>query len=88
MSKHLSDILKGVKSSTVEPGSTGKDAAVDYKPKSKAEQDFVAKHKTEKHANRVGNGPDVFNGAKIKTAPFKKQSKDVYEHISKSKKKL
>ena len=55
MAKPLSDILKGVKASKTEPGSTGTDPGVDYAPKAKAEQDFVAKHKTEKHADRVGN---------------------------------
>jgi hypothetical protein len=55
MAKSLSDILKGVKASKTEPGSTGSDPGVDYAPKAKAEQDFVAKHKTEKHSDRVGN---------------------------------
>lgn len=55
MAKPLSDILKGVKASKTEPGSTGTDPGVDYAPKAKAERDWVAKHKTEKHEDRVGN---------------------------------
>lgn len=62
MAKPLNDILKGVRASKVVPGSTGKDPGVDYAPKAKGEQDFVAKHKTEKHADRVGNGDDVYQG--------------------------
>lgn len=62
MAKPLSDILKGVKTSKIEPGSTGKRPGVDYAPKSKGDQDFVAKHKTEKHADRVGNEDDVYKG--------------------------
>ena len=62
MAKTLNDILKGVKASRIVPGSTGKDPGVDYAPKAKAEQDFVAKHKTEKHADRVGNNDDVYQG--------------------------
>lgn len=62
MAKPLNDILKGVKASKVVPGSTGKDPGVDYAPKAKAEQDFVAKHKTEKHQDRVGNKDDVYTG--------------------------
>lgn len=54
---------KGVKKSSVEAGSTGKDPGVDYEPKPKSEQDFVAAHKTEKHDDRVGNGDDVYKGS-------------------------
>lgn len=62
MAKSLNDILRGVKASKVVPGSTGTDPGVDYAPKSKVEQDFVAKHKTEKHEDRVGNKDDVYKG--------------------------
>lgn len=62
MAKPLKDILAGVKKSKVVPGSTGKDPGVDYAPKAKAEQDFVAQHSTEKHEDRVGNGDDVYKG--------------------------
>lgn len=57
---------KGVKKSSVEAGSTGKTPGVDYDPKAKSEQDFIAAHKTEKHDNRAGNGDDVYNASKIK----------------------
>jgi hypothetical protein len=70
MAKGLNDILKGVNKSKVVPGSTGDDPGVDYAEKSKDGRDFVAKHKVEKHEDRVGNGDDVYNASKIK------QSKD------------
>lgn len=41
--------------------------------------DFAKKHKIEKHADRVGNGEDVYAASKIKTAPYKKQDQKVYE---------
>jgi hypothetical protein len=71
MAKTLKEILKdkkleGVKSSTITPGSLGKDPGVDYDPKSEGDRKFVAKHSIEKHEDRVGNGPDVYNGAKTK----------------------
>lgn len=81
MPKLLSDILKGKKSSKVEDGSTGENPGVDYKPKAGDEQKFVAKHKTEKHDDRVGNGPDVYAGGKTKEADFPKQSQDAYEEV-------
>jgi hypothetical protein len=62
MAKSLNDILRGVKASKIVPGSTGTDPGVDYAPKAKVEQDFVAKHKTEKHEDRVGNKDDVYKG--------------------------
>ena len=59
--------LEGVKSSTVVDGSTGTEGPmVDYKPKDKTSQKFVSLHKTEKHADRVGNGSEVYSGSKIK----------------------
>jgi len=71
MAKTLKEILKdkkleGVKSSTITPGSLGIDPGVDYAPKSGGGRKFVAKHSIEKHEDRVGNGPDVYNGAKTK----------------------
>ena len=70
MARPLKDIiersLKGDKSSTVVDGSTGHDPGVDYDPKAKGGQDFVKLHKTEKHADRVGNGDGVYTANKIK----------------------
>ena len=70
MAKYLKDILKqahdtikGVRSSTTDPLSIGKDPGVDYKPKAGDEADFVAKHSVQKwdephgnpnYANKVG----------------------------------
>lgn len=83
MAKSLKDILAGVKSSKVRAGSTGTEPGVDYDPKAPAEQDFVAKHKTEVHADRVGNGDDVYKG-KTKEAKYKKQDAKVYEETEAS----
>jgi len=66
MAKSLKDILAGVKSSKIVPGSTGSDPGVDYAPKAPNEQEFVKKHSTEKHADRVGNGDDVYRATNVK----------------------
>lgn len=76
MVKPLKDILNGVKKSKVVPGSTGKDPGVDYAPKSKAEQDFVAQHEVEKHEDRVGNGDDVYKG----TTKYSLDDEDKHGH--------
>jgi hypothetical protein len=54
--------LKGVKKSSIEAGSTGEDPGVDYMPKDEMGQKFVAAHKTEKHADRVGNTDEPYTG--------------------------
>ena len=41
-------------------------------------RDFAAKHKTQKWADRNGNGDEVFKG-KTKEAKYQKQSDSVYE---------
>ena len=87
MAKSLKDILSGVKSSKVVPTSTGTDAGVDYKPKAPAEQDFVAKHKTEVHADRVGNGEEDYKGntkqkQEKKHGYLGKKSKEVYKQYN------
>lgn len=71
MPKSLKDILAGVKSSKVVPGSTGSDPGVDYAPKAPNEQEFVKKHKVEKHADRVGNGDDVYQATNVKHSQIK-----------------
>lgn len=89
MAKSLKDILDGVKKSKVVPGSTGTDPGVDYAPKSKSEQDFVAQHSTEKHEDRVGNGDDVYKGTtkysmdkEEKHGHKKVKDKKVYDKVS------
>jgi hypothetical protein len=67
---------KGIKKSSVEAGSTGKDPGVDYDPKAKSEQDFVAAHKTEKHENRVGNDDKLYNASNIKYSMSDKRMKN------------
>jgi hypothetical protein len=54
--------LDGVKSSTTSDLTLGKNPGVDYDPKAKSERDFVAKHKVEKHADRVGNKEAPYEG--------------------------
>lgn len=65
MAKALRDIttgkLSGVKSSKVEP------MDVSDLADSKGTKDFAKKHKIEKHADRVGNGDDVYK-SKLKPA--------------------
>lgn len=85
MAKQLKDILKqahdtikGVRPSTTTDGSTGTDPGVDYKPKAGDEADFVAKHSVNKVDDVNGNGAGVFTSSKGE-APYKKQSKGVYE---------
>lgn len=81
--------LEGVKSSKTVDGSTGVDPGVDYAPKAPAEQEFVALHKTEKHADRAGNDEKLYNASNIKYSlktpqnskmgRDKDESKKVYE---------
>lgn len=78
MTKPLNDILKGVKKSTVSKLTTGKDPGVDYADKMPDTRDFVAKHSIEKHEDRVGNGPDVYNGAR-QTLSTKKEKNHGYD---------
>lgn len=53
---------------------TLKDFLEIYKPKAADEQKFVDKHVVSKHADRNGNGDDVFAGAKIKKVDRKKEA--------------
>lgn len=76
MAKSLKDILAGVKSSKTEPMDL-KDLAMSPEG-NKAELDFAAKHKIEKHADRAGNGDEIYKG-KTKKTDFKRQSDSVYE---------
>jgi hypothetical protein len=66
MAKSLKDIVKGVKASKTDAGKLGKDPGVDYEPKAGDEQKFVGKHSVEKHADRVGNGDDIYNATNVK----------------------
>jgi Cu/Ag efflux protein CusF len=73
MAKLLKDVLKGVKSSTKKVNDLG-----GYAPKPGDEQKFAKKHDIEVHADRAGNGDDVYKG-KTKETPYNKQSDGVYE---------
>lgn len=72
MPKNLSDILKGVNKSQNKPLTTGDNPGVDYADKMKDTRDFVAQHSVEKHEDRVGNGDDVYAGAKVKKAKMER----------------
>jgi hypothetical protein len=67
--KKYSDVIAGkLPASEVSDLTLGKEPGVDYAPKMADEREFVASHSVEKHPDRVGNGPDVYNGAKVKQA--------------------
>lgn len=79
MAKTLKDILTGVKSS--------KEVTPDLKnlamsPEgNKGELEFAAKHKIEKHADRVGNDDKIYNGSTKQTTKYKVQKDGVYEEV-------
>ena len=83
MSKPLRLILQnakldGVKSSKTTPLTTGEDPDITYAQRSKAGRDFVKKNgPVEKHADRVGNGDEVYKGT-TKPAKFMKQDPNTY----------
>jgi hypothetical protein len=85
MPKSLKDILNGVKTSVVVPGSTGDDPGVDYAPKAPNEQEFVKLHKSEKHADRVGNEADIYQATNIKSS-ISKETRHGRRNIEDSKK--
>lgn len=70
MPKHLTEILQGVKKSSIEDLSYPDD----FKPNGgdTESQKFLAIHKVEKHQDRVGNGDDIYNASKIKQAKMKR----------------
>lgn len=73
MPKSLKDILSGVRSSKEEP------LDISDREKSSDIKKVVSKLKVQKHADRVGNGDDVYNASKIKQDKHPRQSPDVYE---------
>lgn len=67
--KKYSDVIAGkLPASEVNKLTLGKEPGVDYDPKMPDEREFVASHSVEKHPDRVGNGPEVYNGANVKQA--------------------
>lgn len=67
--KSYSDVIAGkLPASEVNKLTLGKEPGVDYDPKMPDEREFVASHSVEKHPDRVGNGPEVYNGANVKQA--------------------
>lgn len=88
MAKTLKQILDGVKSSkTKTKDILGNQPGVDYSPKAGDERKFADKHKIEVHADRVGNGDDVYNATNVKqdtTARHGHKSREdekVYEEL-------
>lgn len=77
MAKDLKSILAGVKSSKIAPPEI--DDKNMYQWNAKDGVDFIKKHKIETHADRVGNGDDVYKGKTKKTDKYKFQSDGVYE---------
>jgi len=77
MAKNLKDILAGVKSSKIVTPDL-KDLAMSPEG-NKGELDFAAKHKIDKHADRVGNDDKVYTGGTSKTTKYKFQKDGVYE---------
>ena len=77
MAKTLKQILDGVKSSTKKNKDIlGTKPGVDYSPKAGDERKFADKHEIEKHADRVGNGDDVYNATNVKYSMDSSQMKD------------
>lgn len=67
MAKTLKQILDGIKSSKLKTKDIlGNQPGVDYSPKAKDERDFADKHHIQKHADRVGNGDDIYQATNIK----------------------
>ena len=67
MTKTLKQILDGVKSSKTKTSNIlGNQPGVDYSPKAGDERKFADKHHIDQHADRVGNGDDVYNASNIK----------------------
>jgi len=68
MAKTLKEILAGSKASKKEKLKLGEKPGVDYAPKAKEEQEFVAKHEIEKFSDRVGNGDEAYKATTVKHA--------------------
>lgn len=67
--KKYSDVISGkLPASEVSSLKTGDNPGVDYASKMPDEREFVASHSVEKHPDRNGNGPEVFQASKVKRA--------------------
>lgn len=68
MAKTLKQILDGVKSSRLKTKDIlGTKPGVDYSPKAGDERKFADKHHVDQHADRVGNGSDVYSATNVKS---------------------
>lgn len=68
MAKTLKQILDGVKSSKLKTKDIlGTKPGVDYSPKAGDERKFADKHHVDQHADRVGNGSDVYSATNVKS---------------------
>jgi hypothetical protein len=77
MAKDLKSILAGVKSSKIAPPDINDKNMYQWNAKDGVA--FVKKHEIETHADRAGNGDDVYKGKTKKTDKYKVQSDGVYE---------
>jgi hypothetical protein len=91
MAKALKDILDGIKTSKITPGSIGVDPDVDYAPKNGDDRRWVNTHSIEAHSDRVGNDDKLYSASNITPSMNTKQmerfghkkgeDKKVYEGI-------
>ena len=80
MAKSLNDVLKRytdaisgkLPASSISALTTGDNPGVDYADKMKDTRDFLAMHTVEKHADRNGNGDDVFKASKVNKAKMER----------------
>ena len=85
MAKSLKEILAGSKASKKEKLKLGEKPGVDYAPKAKGEEEFVAKHEIEKFSDRVGNGDEAYKATTVKHA---QTEKDPHGHKSRKDEKV
>jgi len=77
MAKDLKSILAGVKSSKIAPPDINDKNMYQWNAKDGVA--FIKKHEIETHADRAGNGDDVYKGKTKKTDKYKFQADGVYE---------
>lgn len=85
MAKSLKEILAGSKASKKEKLKLGEKPGVDYAPKAKGEEEFVAKHEIEKFSDRVGNGDEAYKATTVKHS---QTEKDPHGHKSRKDEKV
>ena len=66
--------IEGVATSYQKDLTTGNDPGVDYAAKAKNDREFVKQHTVQVHADRNGNGDEVFKGSGVKYALQNKEN--------------